>query len=219
MSPMTTGIDSPPGLARKRATIASEASIPSTAIPGRPAVALPGLSRSPAPGPAHHRIAQRGIRRRAPGPSRRGARHRPQPSGRRRTRDHQTLPCRLPKQIAGVAATHFRPTDTQPRCTNLLRRARWLAGSPSPSAIRSTRDRGLQLIRCRPQLPLVASRRVSEMPVTEMLEIVAYDQRWPAQAAAELQDLAGPLGTLVVYADQRSSAARQHGPWQSRRRR
>ncbi len=30
---------------------------------------------------------------------------------------------------------------------------------------------------------------------------MAYDQRWPAQAAAELQDLTGPLGTLVVYAD------------------
>jgi GrpB-like predicted nucleotidyltransferase (UPF0157 family) len=50
-------------------------------------------------------------------------------------------------------------------------------------------------------MPLVASRRVSEMPVTEMPEIVAYDQRWPAQAAAELQDLTGSLGTLVVYAD------------------
>ena len=33
MSPMVTGIDSPPGLARSRCTIAPEASIPSTVIP------------------------------------------------------------------------------------------------------------------------------------------------------------------------------------------
>jgi len=33
MSPITTGIAAPPGLARSRATIASEASTPSTGIP------------------------------------------------------------------------------------------------------------------------------------------------------------------------------------------
>jgi GrpB-like predicted nucleotidyltransferase (UPF0157 family) len=34
-----------------------------------------------------------------------------------------------------------------------------------------------------------------------MVEIVPYDQRWPAQAMAELRALTGSLGNLVVYAE------------------
>jgi GrpB-like predicted nucleotidyltransferase (UPF0157 family) len=33
------------------------------------------------------------------------------------------------------------------------------------------------------------------------LEIAPYDQRWPARANAELQELTASLGSLVVYAD------------------
>jgi GrpB-like predicted nucleotidyltransferase (UPF0157 family) len=50
-------------------------------------------------------------------------------------------------------------------------------------------------------MPLVACRGVSEMPASQPLEIVPYDPRWPARANAELQELAGSLGSLVVYAD------------------
>jgi GrpB-like predicted nucleotidyltransferase (UPF0157 family) len=39
------------------------------------------------------------------------------------------------------------------------------------------------------------------MAATETLEIVPWDRDWPARAAAELQDLIGSLGSLVVYAD------------------
>jgi GrpB-like predicted nucleotidyltransferase (UPF0157 family) len=53
----------------------------------------------------------------------------------------------------------------------------------------------------RSAIPAGSIPRVSEMPATEALEVVSYDHRWPAQATAELQDLTGSLGSLVVYAD------------------
>ncbi len=54
---------------------------------------------------------------------------------------------------------------------------------------------------------LVASRGVSETPPSQRVQIVPYDERWPAGAAAELQDLTGLLGSLVVYADHIGSTA------------
>jgi len=39
---------------------------------------------------------------------------------------------------------------------------------------------------------------VSEAPGGRVVRIVPYDDRWPQRAAAELRDLTGALGSLVV---------------------
>ena len=54
---------------------------------------------------------------------------------------------------------------------------------------------------------LVASGRVSEAPDGRAVWIVPYDDRWPQRAAAELRDLTGALGSLVVHADHIGSTA------------
>jgi dephospho-CoA kinase len=48
---------------------------------------------------------------------------------------------------------------------------------------------------------------VSKAPGGRAVRIVPYDDRWPQRAAAELRDLAGALGSLVVYADHIGSTA------------
>ena len=48
---------------------------------------------------------------------------------------------------------------------------------------------------------------MSEAPGGRVVRIVPYDDRWPQRAAAELRDLTGALGSLVVHADHIGSTA------------
>jgi GrpB-like predicted nucleotidyltransferase (UPF0157 family) len=54
---------------------------------------------------------------------------------------------------------------------------------------------------------LVASRGVSGTSASRTVRIMPYDDRWPVRAAAELRDLTGLLGPLVVHADHIGSTA------------
>ncbi len=110
---MTTGIASPPGLARSRATISAEASIPPQRCRGSPREAPPGQFRWPAQAPGRRPPDRPGTLLQAQGPGCLACRTWP-PTADRRSPGSSRIDMLLRQQTSGPPATQIGPaTNSQ----------------------------------------------------------------------------------------------------------